>query len=132
MYGNYWKELRKRMQDVGMTYPALAYRTGMSEVSLKRILAGKEGNPKLKSLHSIASALGVELVIGNGVRIVATCSPEEFREDAAERRAEKLVQLVQGNSALEAQAVNTEARKDMVRRTIHELLGGSSRRLWAS
>jgi len=38
--------------------------------------------------------------------------------------------MVQGTSALESQAVDSETYRQMVRQTMHELMAGSRRRLW--
>jgi hypothetical protein len=49
----------------------------------------------------------------------------------AELKADRLVTLVQGNSALEGQGLPRAAIEDLRERTIHELLAGPNRKLWA-
>jgi hypothetical protein len=49
----------------------------------------------------------------------------------AEAKARLLVSMVQGTSALEAQAVDQETQQEMVEQTVHELLAGSRRALWS-
>ena len=128
---DYSKSLRNRMKSIGIGYPALSGRSGVSVAELKRIFSGKRCNPTLDTLRAVARALGVEFRIHGGVEIVHQCSAGELREKAARRKAEKLVNLVQGTSALEAQAVGPEVRNDMVNQTVHELMAGPPRKLWA-
>ena len=120
------------MTALAMEYPALAGRSGVSVAALKRIVSGEQQNPSIGTLRAIAEALGVEIRIGHGVEVVEQSSAAQFKESAARRKAEMIVRLVQGTSALEAQAVGPEARRDMVTKTVHELMTSSPRRLWAS
>jgi hypothetical protein len=55
---------------------------------------------------------------------------ETLCEREAARKAEALVNLVQGTSALEAQGLGPDALREMKDRTVHELLAGSRRMLW--
>ncbi len=55
----------------------------------------------------------------------------DLKREQAERKARKLVSLVQGTSGLEGQAVDGQTLESMVERTTHELLAGSNRRLWS-
>ncbi len=125
------KSLESRRRALRMSRIALADRAGLSVPTLDRILSG-EGNPTLETLASLAAALGVEFRITNQVvEPSETCSANEFRTYVARQKAIQLVKLVQGTSALEAQAVGEAAEAEMVEQTIHDLLAGSSRRLWA-
>ncbi len=56
---------------------------------------------------------------------------QEVLEQQARKKAERLVGMVQGTSALEAQAVSSRHIGQMIKKTIQELLAGSRRRLWA-
>jgi hypothetical protein len=58
-------------------------------------------------------------------------APPELKREQAERKAKKLVALVQGTSGLEGQAVDRETIESMVKQTTQELLAGSTRRLWS-
>ena len=49
----------------------------------------------------------------------------EVLEQQARKKAEQLVRMVQGTSALEAQGVSARHIGQMVKKTIHELLAGS-------
>lgn len=123
--------LDERRRALGMSRAMLARRAHVSVPTLNRLLHGKEKNPTYATLRALADALGVEIRIGGPREVVERCSAAEFREEAAKRKAEKLVGLVQGNSALESQAVDASRVADMVRQSVHVLLAGSPRRLWA-
>lgn len=124
--------LATRMRALGIAYPALSERTGISVPELKRVISGKHANPTLKTIQAIAKALGVEIRVGSSVKVVEECSAAELRERAAIQKAQKIVQLVQGTMALESQAVGPEAQREMITNTVRELLTGPPRRLWAS
>ncbi len=132
MVGNSLKNLESRRRGLRISRAALAERTGLSVPTLNRILDG-EGNPTLETLVALSSALGVEFRITNQiVEFKELCSAREFRKSVAEQKALRLVKLVQGTSALESQAVDKAEENEMVERTVHDLLAGPSRRLWAS
>lgn len=129
---NQLKSLESRRRALRISRAAIAKRTGLSLPTLNRILAG-EGNPTLETLAALASVLGVEFQITNhGLVIKELCSAHEFRKLMAEQKALRLVRMVQGTAALEAQAVDKVQEQEMVERTIHELLVGPARRLWTS
>jgi transcriptional regulator with XRE-family HTH domain len=130
MVTEYWELLEQRRVELGIEFPALASRSGLSVPSLKRLLSGR-ANPTVKSLGAVASVLGVEVRIADSIEVVPTLSPGEVRQQAATEKAERLVRLVQGTSALESQAVEPSVVRDMVAQTVHELLAGPKRRLWA-
>jgi hypothetical protein len=74
----------------------------------------------------------------NACRGTWECAPissyvdaRDLKREQAQRKAKKLVALVQGNSGLEGQAVDQKAVKSMVKQTTHELLAGSKRKLWS-
>jgi len=131
MGGSYWESLEQRRSDLGISFPALSERTGVSMPTLKRLFSGTARNPTLHSLQSVARELGVELRIGETIEWVPLRPSEEIRENAAREKAERLVRLVQGTSAFESQSVEPDVVRAMVARTIHELLAGSDRKLWA-
>ena len=86
----------------------------------------------MEKLFALAGALGVEFrIASNAIESRETSSASEFRQSVAEKKAKQLVKIVQGTSALESQAVAKSDEDDMVRQTVHELLAGPSRRLWA-
>ena len=69
--------------------------------------------------------------LGLGLRFDSMVEPRKLKRDQAERKAKKLVALVQGTSGLEGQAVDSKAIESMVKQTTHELLAGSKRKLWS-
>jgi len=116
-------DLKRRQRDLGMPIGVLAELAGISVSTVKRILGG---NPQVAfaSVLALADALGMgDLSNGESVSVM--------RQRQAEAKAEKLVGMVQGTSSLEGQAVDDSATRNMVDRTVVELLKGSSAALWA-
>ena len=114
----------RRRQDLGLSCAALAHRTGLSLRTVQRVLSGNEKDPGFSTVASLANALGVSMRFDED-------DLHEVRRKQAERKAERIVALVQGTSALEAQALSQQSMRDLKERTVHELLAGSSRKLWA-
>ena len=119
------KRLNERRQRLGISCSVLAKRTGISLRSVQRILSGEKTNPGFTTVASLAHVLGV------GVRFDEEVDVRTIRRRQAERKAERILAIVQGNSALEAQALSRETIRDLREKTIHELLAGSDRKLWA-
>jgi hypothetical protein len=92
---------------------------------VQRVLSGGEKDPGFATVMAIADALGVSLRLDEDQDINAV------RLRQAERKAERLLSLVRGTSALEAQPVDPQTAKTLRERTVKELLSGSSRKLWA-
>jgi hypothetical protein len=57
---------------------------------------------------------------------------DELLEREARQKAERLVGMVQGSAALEGQGLDEATRERMIQRTVHELLAGSRRKIWAA
>jgi transcriptional regulator with XRE-family HTH domain len=131
MNTNYWEVLESRRRSLGISFAALSERTGISAPTLKRIFSGKV-SPTIDKIQTIARVLGVEIRVSGKIEVVATSSVEDVRRQVAREKAKWLVGLVQGTSALEAQAVGPDTIREMVERTIHELLAGPNRKLWAA
>jgi excinuclease UvrABC helicase subunit UvrB len=70
-------------------------------------------------------------ITGLGFRFDSKIDTRDLKREQAERKAKKLVALVQGTSGLEGQAVDEESVESMVEQTTHELLTGSKRKLWS-
>lgn len=120
--------LDARRRELGMTYPALAARSGVSEPTVKRILTDSAGAAQRASfahVAAIALALGMPLD-------AQPLDADDFRAAAAREKAERIARMVQGTSALEAQAVDQAAYRRLVERSYHELLAGPPRRLWSA
>jgi transcriptional regulator with XRE-family HTH domain len=119
------KRLNDRRERLGISCSVLAKRTGISLRSVQRILSGEETNPGFSTVASLAGELGV------GIRFNDDVDVRTIRRRQAERKAERLVAIVQGSSALEAQSLSRETMRDLREKTISELLAGSDRKLWA-
>jgi transcriptional regulator with XRE-family HTH domain len=116
------KDLNNRRKELGMSFAALADRSGVPLPTVQRILYGSEQRPDFFKVAAIAKALGITLTM--------TMIPaQEFRRQQAEHKAHQLVSMTQATSALEAQAV-PEIVPDLTARTVSELLAGSRFELW--
>lgn len=118
--------LDQRRRGLGMTVPALATRSGVPESTLKRLLNRGMNHVAFGRVVAVAQALGLE------VQFEATADEVSFQEREATHKAERILGLVQGSSGLEAQGVSPDIRQQMLRRTVHELMAGSKRRLWGT
>jgi transcriptional regulator with XRE-family HTH domain len=117
--------LNQRRIQLGMSHITVARRSGVSLPTVHRILAGGHSGASFANIQAIADALGLRLEF-------APLEPaDDLREKQANKKARELVRLVQGTSALEGQAVDSETIQRMIHRTAHELLAGSERKLWA-
>lgn len=125
MLSNLAERLADRRERLGMSYPSLAERSGVSEPTVKRVLAGRIAEASFENVAAIADALGMPLMAD-------PIDVEDFREQVARQKAERVARLVQGTSALEAQAVDADQYRKLVERSMRELLTGSRRLLWAS
>jgi transcriptional regulator with XRE-family HTH domain len=116
------KHLNNRRKELGMSFAALAQRSGVPLPTVQKILYGHEQRPDFFKVSAIAEALGITLTM--------TPTPaEEFRRQQAERKAQQLVSMTQATSGLEAQAV-PEIVADLTARTASTLLAGSRLELW--
>lgn len=117
------KGLGRRRRDLGMPIRTLAVRAGVPIRTTERIL-GAGSRVAFASVLAVADALGMR-DLHRGQDILA------MRQRQAGEKAEKLVEMVQATSALEAQAVDRAAERRMVARTVAELLKGPLAVLWA-
>ena len=107
-----------RRRQLGMSKAALAARAKVSRPTVDRILSGREESPRISNVSAIAAALGVELrLVDNVITVVDQKSAQEFRRQQALNKAKRIVKMVQGNMALEAQAVGTDTVDEMVDQT---------------
>lgn len=118
--------LEVRRRNLGMSLIALARRSGVPLRTVQRILSGRDPNASFAHVMKLAEALGTSVSFDPNSGI------EDILKQQALRQAERLVGLVQGTSRLEAQGLNPEQLRRMVRRTSRELLAGSKRRLWSA
>jgi transcriptional regulator with XRE-family HTH domain len=117
------KQLDLRRRKLGMGLGALARKSGVSMRTVCRVLKG-QGEVSFAGVCAIASALGMR------VDLTPIVDVDGMREREARKKAERLVDMVQGTSGLEAQAVDKGTIRQMVHQTVHELLAGSGRKLW--
>ena len=121
---DYAERLNGRRKALGISFATLARLSGVSEPTAKRILGGQLGEASFANVAAIAVTLGASL----GLEELDT---DAMCRDQAHRKAEQIARLVQGTSALENQAVDAATYRKLVERSVHELLAGSRRRLWA-
>jgi transcriptional regulator with XRE-family HTH domain len=123
---NFTQKLDRRRRELGITFEALANLSGVPVSTLKNIFKNGVEHSTFSRVMAVATVLGVQI----------ENSPEvdtyELKHQQAVRKAKKLVGLVQGTSALEAQAVADEQLENMIRQLVHELMAGSPRTLWAA
>jgi transcriptional regulator with XRE-family HTH domain len=117
-------QLDHRRRQLGLSYAALAKRSGVSQATVVRLLSGRHPQASFQNVIAIAEALGFELTF----RPAASASA--MRRAQATTKARQLVGFVQGTSGLEAQAVDAQQLEEMTEQTANELLAGSPRRLW--
>ncbi len=119
-------KMQRRRRELGISYPDLAALSGVSEATVKRIIHGQIESASMKHVAAVAVAMGLSLDMRED------CSAMDVKEKAAERQANRLLRMVLGTSALEAQPVSDKQAETMKRDAVHKLMSGSSRRLWAS
>ncbi|MGH7244175.1 MAG: helix-turn-helix domain-containing protein [Phycisphaerales bacterium] len=117
--------LTSRRKALGMSIAALAVRSGVSEPTVKRILGGQIGDAAFAKVAAITQALGVSIELDE-------VDADELCRRQARMKAEQIARLVQGTSALESQAVDTQTYNRIVEKSYHELLAGSRQKLWAA
>lgn len=120
-----FEKLERRRRELGLSQSALAERCGVSLPTIHRILAGHSPAASFETAVAIAQAMGMQF------DVVPVAPIQEVLEQQARKKAERLVSMVQGTAALEAQAVSSRHIGQMIQKTIRELLAGSRRRLWA-
>ena len=89
----------------------------------------------MTSIAAVARVLGmgaIRFLDDGSIKFDPAMSTQALRERQARKKAEWLVGMVQGTSALEGQAVSDAEYQAMVESTYHELLAGSDHRLWSS
>lgn len=118
------KQLIARRNEMGISCADLAQRSRLGHRTVQRIFSGEDANPRLATVLALAEAMGVDLQ-------VAISPVNAIRQRQASRKAEKLVSLVQGTSALEAQGLSAKEVRRLQVRTARELLRGPKHRLWA-
>jgi transcriptional regulator with XRE-family HTH domain len=117
-------QLERRRKALRMSFKVLALRSGVSLPTVQRILRnGGEGFTYAK-VAAVARSLGMDF------ELKCTSDEQTFAEQQARAKAGVIVRMVQGTSALESQAVDSETRQQMLNQTVHELMAGPRRKLW--
>jgi len=115
------EHLRKQL---GMSCAVVAERAQLGLRTVQRVLSGSERSPELATVSAIASALGASLKLDRP-------NVARMKQQRARQKADRLLALTQGTSALEAQAIPQSALSTLRQETIATLLAGSPRRLWS-
>ena len=118
-------QMERRRKALRMSCPLLAMRSGVSLPTVQRILHNGGEHATYANLMAVARALGMEFELKD------TSDAQTFMEQQAQTKAEAIASMVQGTSALESQAVDSDTYPQMVRQTVHELMAGPRRRLWS-
>ncbi len=118
-------QMQRRRKALRMSCQLLALRSGVSLPTVQRILRDGGENTRYAALSAVARALGMDF------ELKSTSDEQAFAERQAEAKAEDIVRMVQGTSALESQAVDADVRRQLVKQTVHELMAGTRRRLWS-
>ncbi len=89
------RDMNQRRRDLGISYELLSKRCGVSRPTVQRILSGRHTAASFASIVAIAESLGL------GLRFDTKVHVRKLAREQAERKATKLVALVQGTSGLE-------------------------------
>jgi transcriptional regulator with XRE-family HTH domain len=117
--------MQRRRKALRMSCQLLALRSGVSLPTVQRILRDGEEHATYTTLAAMARALGMDFELRDA------CDEQTFAERQAETKARAIVGMVQGTSALESQAVDSETCQQMVKQAVHELMAGPRRKLWS-
>jgi transcriptional regulator with XRE-family HTH domain len=117
------RQLESRRKELGMTKQALSQRTGLGSRTVQRVLSGRDAGTTLDTILAIAEALRVKLE-------PKTAPVYRVKQEQALKKASKLAAMVQGTSALEAQAVPRGELREIKQEIAAKLISGSGRQLW--
>jgi transcriptional regulator with XRE-family HTH domain len=119
-------QLSRRRKELGMSMAVVAQRSGVGMRTVQRVLSGLEPTARLSTVLSIAQALGLKL------QPIEVASSRSIRWNQAKQKAAELAGMVQGTSALEAQAIPDRALRQIEDEIASELVRGPRRQLWSS
>ena len=122
---NFTMKLRKRRQELGMTFEALSKRSEVPISTIKAIFSRGVEHSTFSKVEAIADALGI------GIDFSSEVDSYQLLHEQAEKKARELVGMVQGTSGLESQAIDQSQLELMVLKLIHQLMAGSRKKLWA-
>ena len=116
--------LEARRKGLGMSCKALAERSGLTALTVQKVLQGGK-NANLSTVLAISQALGAQIGLVRESKLSAV------KRRQARAKAHQLAAITQGSAALEAQAVDDDAIKRAERQIEADLLSGPAIRLWA-
>ena len=122
-----WLEaLEHQRRALKMPLPILAQRAKLSRATVCRILKEKRLTASLENVLAIARVLGAEIA-------VHLQTPEDVIEQEVQKRAKKIVQMVQGTMALEAQGITDPILlKQLVETAAREIRAKPRKQLWVN
>ena len=115
--------LKQRMMTLGMTEVALARRAKLSAAAVGRVLSDSPDTTG-DDLKRVRFCLGVGK---DGHRLV---SHRTFRKQAARKKAQLVLSMVQGTMGLEAQGLDPAGYRKLHDETYRRLLKANSMQLW--
>ncbi len=125
IYKNIINEFVTKRERLGITYRDLSELSGVSVPTLNRMFLGETPSVQFDAIIAVAYVLKVDITAKTSV------SAEKMRREQAERKAEYIMKLVKGNSALEGQGSSKSAYHEMKEKTVNELLA-KKKALWAA
>lgn len=118
------EQLEKRRKALGMSRLVVARRSCVPLPMVNEILRNQNSDTSDANLIAVLKTLGMN---GSAAEPI---SVNELRHRQARQKAKRLIQIVQGTSALEGQALNHQEIESMISKTTQVLLS-SNRKLWA-
>ena len=120
--------VRAIREALGMSQAALAARAGISRATVQKLeQAETDRRITLDSLERLAAALDCNVAVA---LVPRGGSLEQFRERAADAKAEALLKPTEHSMNLEGQGVAKSARQRLKNNLVESLLKGSPRKLW--
>jgi DNA-binding phage protein len=122
-----WLEtLEKQRHALRMTLPVVAERAKLSRATVYRILKHKQTNSSLANVLAVAKVLGAELKLH-------LQEPDEVAEQEIQAKARRIVRMVQGTMALEAQGITDQSDIDeLIEVAANEIRAKPRKQLWMS
>ncbi|HEY7153680.1 MAG TPA: hypothetical protein VH575_06955 [Gemmataceae bacterium] len=120
-----WLEaLDKQRRALKMPLHILAERAHLSRATVCRILKEKRTSSSLENVLAVANVLGAEANLH-------IQDPEKFVEQQVQKRARKIVRMVQGTMALEGQGITDPNHLDhLVETAAQEIRAKPRKQLW--
>ncbi len=117
--------MNDRRQELGLSISALARLSGLNRKTVGRAMRSP-AHDQFSTLLAIGNVLGVSI----GITQQRTKTINAVREAREKSKAIEIVEMAQGNFALEGQAVSEEEEKRIIRKVVEQLLSGKNIKLW--